>query len=205
MGTLFLCLPYCQGIRSLLLYHLIGSEMKHIRRTTSVFFCLQFCCQISCLIDFCLLILAVDVFCCINFILCPCKCSIGIGKLQISSLSGYSCQLFPLLSDDNLPFLFLIFYSQCLCFCYFQIDIVSSCIQFIPFRCSDFLDVHCILRLCQLRFSCPFFICWRHLQNQICTCLIPINPKNSPCKFYTAFCIFFDDLNPGNIHPLNRK
>ena len=205
MGTFFFRFPYGQRIWCLLFYYFISSKVQHIRRTASIFFRLQFCCQISCLIDFCLFILTVNIFSGINLIFCSCKCCICIKELKVSFLSGYSSQFLSLFMYNNFPFLFLIFHSQHLCFCHFQIDIIRIRIQFIPFRCSDFLDIHRILCLCQFRFGCSFFIGRRHLQYQICTSLISINSKNSPCKFYTALCVFFDHFNPSDIHPLNGK
>ena len=163
MGTFFFRFPYGQGIRRLLFHYFISSKIKHIGRAASIFLCLQFCCQISCLIDFCLFILTVNIFSCINLIFCSCKCCICIKELKGSFLSGYTSQFLALLMYNNFPFLFLIFHSQCLCFCHFQIDIIRIRIQFIPFWCSDFLDIHRILCLCQFRLGCSFFIGRRHL------------------------------------------
>ena len=85
--------------------------------------------------------------------------------------------------DGKFCQLFFIRYRRSSCLICHQFHIVSSCIDPVSIRCSDFFQINGFLRLHNLNRRCSVFIRCRHFRDQLCASLIFIKTKYRSCQF----------------------
>ena len=149
--------------------------------------------------DLCCLVLAVNIFCRIYRIFCPCINGIFIDKTQVPCLSCHAGKDFAIFADSDLSFLLLVSNRYGRCFSRNQRHIERRGIQFITLRHRNFFQIYRILCFHKFYFGRTICISCRHLSNQVRTRFIGINTKNGSRKVYLRSIVFFNDLHFGFI------